>query len=274
MHNRSLLQWLFISCISIASACTKSTGNSDEPDAVPEYQVKGIEWSNGVSGRYVYNADNTLKQIDYSYLNVASRTAFEWSGKRLSALYDDYSSYKNVFHYDTNGKLVRMQYVEKNAPAEITYEFVFTYSNNRLDSLKRYDYNVVDRQLRAASGYHYNAGGDLEKVVTQMGASLITHRIDGWSPPVSFLPGNYIELTVNENYPVYNLALLLQLQGAHKLPARVARVVQTGADPAFTDYNQEDVYTVTNYRIDKIQHSTTYPGMPDYKPQSTSTYSY
>jgi hypothetical protein len=180
-----------------------------------------------------------------------------------------------VFEYDAEGKVVRMRNMEKAATSDRQYQFEFIYNTaKKIDTLKYTITNEAGISLRGQSVYKYNNAGDLEKVITRLGDNEITHTINRYSPPVSFAPGHYIETTLMENYPIYNLAVMTQLQKENKLPAKVTRVVKTGSDPSYVDKIEDQVFTVTNYRIEKVQSTISYPEMPDYTVLLDAVYSY
>ncbi|WP_207513139.1 hypothetical protein [Longitalea luteola] len=266
---------LLTTLVKLFTACDKDD-KIDEPGIdVPQYYLKTITWSNGLTGNFVYHPDSSLQRIDYTYQNVGGSTVFGWAGNKLTELYDDRSMYKNVFEYDASGKVVKMKNQEKTPSSDRHYQFQFIYNGaNRIDTLKYSITNEAGTQLRGLSIYEYNQHGELAKVITRQGVNEITHTIDAWSPPVSFVAGHYIESTLMENYPIYNLAVMMQLQKANKLPAKVTRVVKTGADPAYVDKIEEHIFTVSNYRIEKVQSTTTYPQMPDYTAHLDAVYSY
>jgi hypothetical protein len=77
-----------------------------------------------------------------------------------------------------------------------------------------------------------------------------------------------------ENYPIYNVAVIIQLQKGHKLPSKVTRVVKTGADPSYVDKIEEQLFIVNNYRIDKVYTTISYPEMPGYVNNLEAVYGY
>jgi hypothetical protein len=270
--TRSLL---LLMGITLFAACKKDNDPPTDPEKeIPQYQLKSIAWNNGLTGDFVY-AGNTLQSIDYTYKNVSGRTIFGWSGKNLTELYDDRSSYKNVFEYDSEGKLIRMRNIEKTGAQTNGYRFEFHYNSaNRIDTVRHLITNEAGTQSRWVSGYEYNSAGDLVKVTSKYDNTVITHTIDAYSPPVSFVPCHYIESTMMENYTIYNLGIMMQMQKAHKLPAKVTRVVQSGSDPSYVDKVEENVFTVDNYKIEKVNSTMTYPQMPDYVARLEAVYSY
>lgn len=273
--TKQLLSLLLLASLVTITACDKDDKIDEPYNNVPQYHIKSITWSNGLTGNFVYKTDSSLQQIDYTYRNVGGSTLFGWAGNKLTELYDDRSSYKNVFEYDAEGKVVRMKNMEKAATSERQYQFEFIYNTaHKIDTLKYSITKIAGTSLRGLSVYQYNSAGDLETVTTKLGNNVIRHTIDRYSPPVSFVTGHYIETTLMENYPIYNLAVMMQLQKMNKLPAKVTRVVKTGSEPAYVDKIEEQVFTVTNYRIEKVQSAICYPEMPDYTVQLDAVYNY
>ena len=274
--TKHALSYLFFIGLTLFCACKKHHDPPKDPEEnIPQYQVKAITWDNGLKGEFVYNNENNLQHIDYTFQNVAGRTVFGWNGKTFTEMYDDRSMYKNVYEYDAEGKPIKMRNHPKSGSMPSEYNFEFRYNaQNKLEELKYYIINEGGKQLRATSIYHYNSAGEMEKSVTDYQGSVITHTIGAYSPPVSFLPCNYIDPTLMENYPIYNIAVMMQLQKQHKLPSKVTRVVQTGSDPSYVDKIEEQIFTVDNYKIEKINTTITYPGMPGYTNKLEAVYSY
>lgn len=266
---------LLLMGITLFAACKKDNDPHKDPqEDVPQYKLKSIVWNNGLTGDFVYAGDN-LQQIDYTYKNTVGRTVFGWSGKTFTELYDDRSSYKNVFEYDALGKLIRMRNMEKTGAQTNGYRFEFHYNSaNLIDTVRYIITNEAGDQPRWVSGYEYNSAGDLVTVISKYDKTVITHTIDAYSPPVSFLPCHYLETTLMENYTIYNLGIMTQMQKAHKLPAKVTRIVQTGSDPSYVDKIEENVFTVNNYKILKVNSTMTYPQMPDYVARLEAIYTY
>jgi hypothetical protein len=275
MTTHALSRLLLIS-LTLFYACDKDNDPcNDQPDNVPEYQLKSITWDYGLTGNFVYNSNDNLQQIDYTFQNSTGSTIFDHSGKTLTELYDNRSMYKNVFEYDAEGKLIKMRNIARTGTLPSQYRLEFHYNNaKKLDTLRYIVINEAGIQPKWISGYQYNSTGDLEKVITQYENIVITHTINEYSPPVSFVPCHYIETTLNENYAIYNLGVMMQLQKQHKLPSKVTRVVQIGSNPSFVDKIEEQLFTVDNYRIDKVNTTITVPRMPGYVNKVEAIYKY
>lgn len=274
--TKHVLSRLFFISLTLFCACKKHHDPPKEPEEnVPQYQLKTITWSNGLKGEFVYNNQNNLQQIDYTFNNVGGSTIFGYSGNTFTEMYDDRSLYKNVYEYDADGKPIKMRNIARTGTMPSEYYFEFSYNTNKkLEALKYYVINEAGKELKASSNYSYNSAGDLEKCVTQMGVNLITHTIEAYSPPVSYLPCMYIDPTLLENYTIYNLAFIMQLHKQHKLPSKVTRVVKTNNDPQYVDKIEEQIFTVNNYKIEKINTTISYPGMPGYTNKLEAVYSY
>ena len=275
MTKHALSRLFFIS-LALFCACKKDNDQPKDPeDNVPQYQLKSITWDNGLKGDFIYNAANNLQQIDYVFQNATGTTVFGWNGKTLTEMYDDRSMYKNVYEYDADGKVIKMRNIARSGSLPTEYQFEIHYSaTKQIDTLRYVSVNEAGTQPKWVSGYEYNSAGDLLKVTTKYDNTVITHTIDTYSPPVSFMPCHYIETTLSENYVIYNLGIMSQLQKQHKLPSKVTRVVQTGADPSYVDKIEEQLFIVNNYRIDKVYTTISYPGMPGYGNKSEAVYSY
>lgn len=275
MTKHALSRLLFIS-LALLCACKKHNDPPKDPEEnIPQYQLKAITWSNGLKGEFVYNNENNLQHIDYTYQNVGGRTVFGWNGKTFTEMYDDRSMYKNVYEYDAEGKPIRMRNLPRNGSIPAEYRFDFHYNAaKQIDSLQYSTINEAGIKPKWLSTYEYNSAGDLLKVITKYDDTEITHTIDAYSPPVSFLPCHYIETTMSENYVIYNLGIMTLLQKQHKLPSKVTRVVKTGSEPSYVDKIEEQIFTVTDYKIEKINTTISYPGMPGYTNKLEAVYSY
>jgi hypothetical protein len=250
-----------------AIACKKDK----DPD-ITNNLLKSITWDNGMTAHFTYT-DNHLQHIEYTFQTAKGKTVFQWNGGKLAEMYDEQSLYKNVYAYNNDGTVSTLRNRMKAGTSPNGYLFEFKYRNDKkLDSLKRYIINEAGQQLKAASGYHYYANGDLKEVITAYGDDVITHVIDGYSAAVSFDPAHYISPSLEENYPVYNYALMSQLK--NRLPLKVSRVVKLGAEPAFVDKIEAHVYTISNNRIDKVVTTLSYPDMSENNKVTESVYSY
>lgn len=275
MTKHALSRLFFIS-LALFCACKKHHDPPKEPeDNVPQYQLKVITWDNGLKGEFVYNTENNLQHIDYTFKNVNSRTVFAWNGATCTEMYDDRSMYKNVYEYDGEGKVIKMRNVPRNGGLPNEHRFEFHYNAaKKIDTLKFISVNEAGEQAKKVSVYEYNSDGDIIKATTHYQNSVVIHTIDSYSPPVSFVPCHYIETALSENYTIYNLGIMTQLQKQHKLPSKVTRIVQIGSEPAYVDKIAEDIFTVDNYRITKVNSTITYPEMPGYVNRLVAVYSY
>lgn len=275
MTKHALSRLLFIS-IALFCACKKDNEAPKDPEEnVPQYQLKTITWDNGLKGEFVYNNENNLQHIDYTFQNVSGRTVFGWNGKTFTEMYDDRSMYKNIYEYDTDGKLLRLRNIPRNGNMPGEYRFEFHYNAaKQIDTLQYIVINEAGTKPKWVSGYEYNSHGDLLKVTTSYDNTIITHTIDAYSPPASFVPCHYIETTMSENYVIYNLGIMSYLQKLHKLPSKVTRVVKTGSEPSYVDKVEEQIFTVNDYRIEKINTTISYPEMPGYTNKLVAVYSY
>jgi hypothetical protein len=275
MTKHALSRLFFIS-LALLCACKKDNDRPKYPeDNVPQYQLRSITWNNGLKGEFVYNSESNLQHIDYTFNNVSDRTVFGWNGKAFTEMYDDGSLYKNVYEYDADGKVIKMRNIARSGSLPTEYRFEYHYNTaKQIDTLRYIVVNEAGTQSKWISGYEYSSTGDLLKVTTRYDSTVITHTIDTYSPSVSFVPCHYIETTMSENYVIYNLGIMMQLQKQHKLPSKVTRVVKTGSNPSYVDKIEERLFIVNNYRIDKLYTTITSPGMPGYVNKLEAVYSY
>jgi hypothetical protein len=239
---------------------------------LPGNLLKTITWDFGLSSNSVYT-DSLLQRIDFKWENSVGSTVYNWTGKTLKEIYDDRSIYKHVYSYDNDGKLTQITNTPRSGTLPTGYVLEFEYNNTgKVDSLKYFVINEAGKKLQGASSYSYHSNGELKEVITRSGNSIITHTIDSYSPLVSFNPCHYINPSLDEHYTIYNYAVIRQLK--QKLPAKITRVNKAGNEQPYVDNIQENVYTINNYRIEKVVSSTSYPKSPGSNSSMESVYTY
>jgi hypothetical protein len=256
-------------------ACKKDNDPINEPDlALPQFLLKTITWDIGITSTSFYT-DSLLQHVTSVFQSAGGSVVYNWNGATLSELHDDRSMYKNLYDYDNNGRLVIIRNVPKTGSSSTGYTLEFKYNSaNKVDSLTFFIINEAGKQPQGASSYHYNSAGELKEIITKSGNAIITHTIDQYSSLVSFNPCHYISPGLDENYTIYNYAVMRQLKGMNKLPAKVTRVVKSGSEQPYIDKVEEHIYTISNYRIDKVVSSITYPKVPSSNSTMESVYSY
>lgn len=270
MTNR-FWQALILSGIFVFSACDKDDSPANEPDeTVPRYLLRAIDWNNGLKARFNYS-DSALTDINFTFQNTSGKTVYKWAGTKMIELYDEESLYKNVYHYSNDGKLSFIANTVKSGTMSSSYTLEFSYKSGKVDSLKYFRINEAGKHLETSTSYHYNGSGELFKAITVAGNNSITHNIDNWSPVVSFNPLNYIESTLDENYTIYNYAVMNQ---SDKLPAKITRSFKIGNTEEEVDKIEENEYTLTGFRIDKVVTAISYPDMPGSNKTIEAVYTY
>ncbi|MCF1713162.1 hypothetical protein L0U88_00790 [Flavihumibacter sp. RY-1] len=274
MKKLPLFLCLFV--LITVSACQK-----DDPVPAPQPQdfpipntgelVRSIQWSNGTLALLQYNADSSLKQINYSLLNSVGSTIFEWEGGKMKGMYDNRSLYKNTYHYDGN----RVSYyinTTRDFVSATSYKMEYHYNaNGQVSKLNYYSSNEAGSTLKTATTYEYNASGELSKAITSSGNSIITHTIDSYSDSADFNPLLFIEVGLYEYYTLYNLAVFSSLK---KYPAKITRTIKTGTNAAYVDRIVEHVCDITNRRINKITSHSNYPSNPQYNSSLEAVFTY
>ncbi len=198
---------LFYAVIFI-TGCDKDDPPVKDPEIIiPNYLLKTIEWDNGMNAEFSYN-DSLLANINYSFQSTSSITKFLWSGKKMSEMYSEESLYKNTYTYNSDGKLTVITNSSKSGTLSSSYTLEFTYQSNRLTTLEYFRINEAGKQLQASTSYQYDNSGDLYRSVTSSGGSVITNTINTWTPLVSFNPLNYAAVSLDENYAIYNYAVM------------------------------------------------------------------
>lgn len=275
MTTKLLPFLLLMSLVIVSGACSKENPEEKPEVKLPQYLLKTIAWDYGLTANLSYNQDSTLSNIDYSFQSTSGRSTYSWAGKTLTEFYSNQSLYKNVFEYDKHGRVVKMRNIAKTGSVFTGYLFEFHYNAlDRVDSLNYFTVNIAGKQLQASTVYHYNSAGEIKEAVTLSGNSTITHTINEYSPPVSYHAYNYIGTSLDENYIIYNYAVMTQLNKTNKLPAKITRVIKNSSQPASLDKIEAHVYTITNHRIDKVVTTISFPATPVNNRTLESVYSY
>ncbi|MBL7770144.1 MAG: hypothetical protein JNK20_14285 [Flavipsychrobacter sp.] len=273
---KKLPLFLCLIVLLTVSACHKN-----DPVPAPQPQdspipntgelVRSIQWSNGTLALVQYNADSSLKQINYSLLNSVGSTIFEWEGGKMKGMYDNRSLYKNTYYYDGN----RVSYyinTTRDFVSATSYKMEYHYNaNGQVSKLNYFSSSEAGSILKTATSYEYNASGELSKAITTSGNSIITHTIDSYSDSADFNPLLFIEVGLYEYYTLYNLAVFSSLK---KYPAKITRTIKTGNNAAYVDRIVEHVCDITNRRINKITSHSSYPANPQYNSSLEAVFIY
>ncbi len=274
MQKLPLFLCLFV--LLTGSACQKNDPvpvppPQDSPSPNTGELVRSIQWSNGTLALVQYNADSSLKQINYSLLNSVGSTIFEWEGGKMKGMYDNRSLYKNTYHYDGN----RVSYyvnTTRDFVSATSYKMEYHYNaNGQVSKLNYFSSSEAGSILKTATTYEYNASGELNKAITTSGNSIITHTIDSYSDSADFNPLLFIEVGLYEYYTLYNLAVFSSLK---KYPAKITRTIKTGNNAAYVDRIVEHVCDITNRRINKISSHSSYPANPQYNSSLEAVFTY
>jgi hypothetical protein len=274
MQKLPLFLCLFV--LITVSACQK---NDPVPAPPPQGSmipntgelVRSIQWSNGTLAQVQYNADSSLKQINYSLLNSVGSTIFEWESGKMKGMYDNRSLYKNTYHYDGN-RVSHYINTTRDFVSATSYKMEYLYNaNGKVSKLNYLTTNEAGSKLKTTTSYEYNTAGDLVKATTTSDNSVITHTVDSYSDSADFNPLLFIEVGLYEYYTLYNLAVFSSLK---KYPAKITRTIKTGNNAAYVDRIVEHVCDITNRRINKITSHSTYPANPQYNSSIEAIFKY
>lgn len=259
MTIRLLKATILSSALIFTTGCDKDDPPGKDPEIiVPNYLLKSIEWDNGMKAEFSYN-DSLLADINYQFQTASSVTKFLWTGKKMSEMFSGESLYKNTYTYDNNGKLSVITNSSKSGTLPTSYTLEYTYQSNRLKTLEYFRINEAGKKLQASTAYQYDNSGDLYRAVTTSDNHVITNTINSWSPVVSFNPLTYSATSLDENYTIYNYAVMSQTR---KLPAKITRTVKIGTAAEKVEKTEEQTYTISDFRIDKVITAIKYPEMP------------
>ncbi|RYZ51449.1 MAG: hypothetical protein EOO14_17980 [Chitinophagaceae bacterium] len=259
------------------AACRKEADNppplnNDPQEDLPHYLLRSIEWDNGMKALPHYNSDSTVSYTTFFLGSAGGEVVYEWNGKRLEAVYDSRSLYTNRFVYDDKGRLTAINHTRRQGQPTVSYTLEYSYdNNNRLKTLLYYRVNEAGKQLQETNTYQYNAEGYPETIITLSGGSVITRRIEAYSGRLRFDYSHFISASLSEHYSFYNFPLLRQLD---RLPAKVTKLLKTGAAAEKVEQVTETTYTITNHRLDKTVTRLTYPEHPDLNQEQETVYGY
>lgn len=244
---------------------------TNQPDPVVVPLLRSIVFDNGTVASLFYNNDSTLKKISYQFQNTVSNTVFNWENGRLKEMYDEQSLYKNSFYY--SGETIT-HFVNTYKQVQLPSPYQMEYSYDELGKLNTLQYSTTNEAgtvLKATSSYYYNNSGELEQVITQNGNAVYTHIIEGYSDTAIFNPLVFVETTLFENYPIFNLPVL---QAMKKYPSKIIRKVKIGEATAYIDKIDENDCLVENKLIRRINFKITSPGMPQYENKLVADFNY
>jgi hypothetical protein len=270
MYKSCLTLSFAITAFSLLQSCSK-----DDTIKAPDYgdKLNTVEWNAGAQKEtYEYNSDNTLKRIVYTSGQASDSYEFTWNGNKLAEMFEKNATYKNFYYYDNAGKVSHTTTAIHDDASKTTNKMEYTYrSDGKVDQLKYFVINYAGTELRAITTYHYNTAGDLDHSVTTTGNYTITQQIEGYSQPVKFNPWGFIDLTLLENYMIYNYPVLSTMKG---FPAKVTRKVKIGNDPEFVDIVTTNTSEISNKRINKMTIELTSPSTPSINKIRTGTFNY
>lgn len=255
MFKHNLIRLFIFTIIILLQSCKKDPGKNVHPP-YPDDRLSVIEWSTG--GRretYDYNDDHSLKRIVFSAGQAADIYNFTWKDNKLTEAYEAGSSFRQFYHYEGD-RITDMTYAPATDPGNGNYKMEYTYrTDGKIDKMKLVMLNGSG--ANALTTYHYNAAGELSSTITIMDEYMITQTIESYSAPVSFEPWTFIDLTLLENYMIYNYAVLRSMKA---LPAKVLRSVKIGNAPEFMDAVTTNTFEISDKRINKLKYELKIPG--------------
>jgi hypothetical protein len=258
----------------ILTSCKKDKGNQppgNNPSSY-KYLLKTIEWDNGTKATLYYNTDSTIKKIGYVNQSLGDAVDYAWSAKRVINMSYASSLYTNTLNYN-NDKLISVVNTYKDLSLPNGYKFEYAYNvNGTLKELKYYTINEAGTKLITTTTYDYNASGDPQTITTtQVNNIKIVYTIDSWSQQCEFNPWVFVSASLSEYYQLYNYPVLSKLK---KLPGKLTKTIKEPGMPDKVDRITDNVYTITNQRLDKTVTTLSYPGHPELDQTQTAVYNY
>ena len=189
-------------------------------------RVSRIEWKALQTRAEVsYQANGMLERLRYfRNSNFFNETVLTYrADDHLIELTVSALAEKQVFSYDGSGRLAQQDFVLKTGGTYHARKRL-VYSYNTAGKLVQLDYLLINEagsSLQQRSFYTYDNHGELRKIgTTDQKNNEYIMSIDSYSAPVKFNPMYMVFQEMNENYAIYNLAALDQMD---KLPARIRR---------------------------------------------------
>lgn len=264
--------------LAIALAATMFSCENDTRQNTPtdvnknDFLLKSITWKDTDATAYFsYNTDNTIKKIDYSGSHSSYGLAFFYQQKKIKEINTAGMS-KNIFTYDTFGRIETMTKYIKESTERPTERLEFTYDQyNHVSMLKYFDINEAGSKLIYTNTYEFDQMRRPSKItaVDKNGNKIIT-TILGYSPDISFDPLYFSGADIGENYGLYNYPVLSSL-GQLPTDIRLSSIIngQTKVDREI-----HVTYSLTGRRIDKQVNSQHYPMHPNLDQQVQIDYTY
>lgn len=269
MYKPNLIRLFTFAIIILLQSCKKDPPKN-VPPPLPLLTLSTIEWSTGSQKEtYEYNSDHSLKKIVFTSGQASDTYEFKWSGNKLAEAHETGSLFKQQYHYNGD-RITDMTYTSIADPVKGNYKMEYSY---------RADGKVAKMELimldaggsDAVTIYHYNAAGELSSTVTTVDQYTITQTIESYSAPVSFEPWSFIDLSLLENYMIYNYPVLRSMKA---LPAKVLRSVKIGGDPEFLDAVTTNTFEISNNRINKLRYQLKIPGSPSLDKTKDAQFNY
>lgn len=258
---------MFVTVLLMAVGCKKGKDNGSP--APSGSLLRSVEWSDGMKAGVEYNADNLLSKINYSFNGVASSTVFNWQQKQLSIMYDTRSLGKTQFYYSGN-RISHSIYSNPEATEE-GYKLTYTYrADGKVEKLVLSAITEAGEEPDITSKYNYSANGDLKEVESSDGENIYLHTFE-WSDAINFDPLAFLNTGLEENYSYLNIPVLSSMK---KYPTKITRKVMYGDQLPEVDRIEENILTIANQRIEKMQIRVTMPSFPENNSNSTVVFKY
>lgn len=263
-----LIPLLMLSAIIALQSCRK--GDTPPPPAETGEKLATIEWNNDFKETYEYNTNNTLKKIGYKTAQREDAVEFTWTGNFMTEAREISSLYKNVYHYN-GGKISHSTSETVNAPSTVYYHLEYDYrGDGKVNKMRFISFGTNGQELKTETDYNYNTAGELTSTVSRSGNTTITQQIEGYIA-VSFNPWTFIDLSLVENYMIFNYPVLSSMKG---FPRKITRIVKQGDDPEFVDITTTHTCEVSKNQITKMVIELANPAAPSLNRKRTALFTY
>jgi len=267
--------------LSIASiSCKKAT--TDEKTTIstnvsrkniPLIRTLSIPELNG-TGQVFYNADSTIKQINYAGSNHYSSVYSYLPNRAVSEINIGPDIFKINYTYNNLGQLITMTKGVHSGPGYATQvKLDYTYfTNGTLATIKYYLFNGATATLVYTTSYEYDTQDRPTKIVSvDKDGDKIIKTIEGYSSEIKFDPIFFMVADFDENYTFYNYPVLSKI---YCLPTRIVESRVTNNAAPVIAKTTTYTYTITDGKLEKSEYALQFTAFPQYNTSSQNLYTY
>lgn len=268
--KRKLIPFYVIAALLLIQGCKKTTVPGS-PLSSGKQLLREITWTApSAKAALFYNADSTLKTVQYLGPGSGYTVNYSYTQKRITAFGLDNSLYQHEFVYGSGGRISNVKRKEQGQVYTEDMEFYYD-ATGAVTVLKYYVINEGRRVLAASSSYKYDTDQRLSEIISiDINGSKSSISIEEYSAGFNYDPLWFLGITAGENYQIYNYPVLSSMKG---VPSKIKRTVYVNGLPS-TELLIASTFVITNSRIDKHTTVTSYPQNPQYNSTSDTEFKY